>query len=313
MQSICPHCNTVYPDTPDEYLGMTCECTNCHNEFVIENIKLCSDCGAANVASANICCQCGKHFPPRLSLASASPQTFAPPYQMGTEYAANHAERKKKKGKAKDGQSNPLWSGLKTVGIIILSALIGLGAFLSSKSSELTESSLAENVKSSAGKDLFQNSQFIYHGAAIKSVTLHKGNTSGLYTNYRGDIVFERYGQTYSRPIAVSVEKDKSQYRFFYAIDFDYSKRPEFMKEDADIFFRRLAEQNADLKQYQFVSAERLSSNVVRCIVRNSSDASRMQVDIRVSQVKDTRNMAAAMRGLPEFQLSWEIIDSKNL
>ena len=36
MKTICPHCKQEYPETPDEYLGMTLQCSVCQKEFVCE-------------------------------------------------------------------------------------------------------------------------------------------------------------------------------------------------------------------------------------------------------------------------------------
>lgn len=33
MKTICPHCKQEYPETPDEYLGMTLQCSVCEKEF----------------------------------------------------------------------------------------------------------------------------------------------------------------------------------------------------------------------------------------------------------------------------------------
>ncbi len=63
MKTICPHCHQEFPETPDEYLGQTLECTVCHNEFICEKPKFCSECGAMNTARAITCHQCGNSFP----------------------------------------------------------------------------------------------------------------------------------------------------------------------------------------------------------------------------------------------------------
>jgi len=34
MKTICPHCKQEYPETPNEYLGMTLQCQTCHKVFV---------------------------------------------------------------------------------------------------------------------------------------------------------------------------------------------------------------------------------------------------------------------------------------
>ena len=34
MKTICPHCKQEYPETPDEYLGMTLQCSVCQKEFI---------------------------------------------------------------------------------------------------------------------------------------------------------------------------------------------------------------------------------------------------------------------------------------
>jgi len=72
MKTICPHCKQEFPETPDEYLGMTLECPVCQKEFVCEKAKFCSECGAASAAGALKCARCGKFFP-------AAPQKPAAP------------------------------------------------------------------------------------------------------------------------------------------------------------------------------------------------------------------------------------------
>ncbi len=39
MKTICPHCKQEYPETPDEYLGMTLQCSVCEKEFVCEKFN----------------------------------------------------------------------------------------------------------------------------------------------------------------------------------------------------------------------------------------------------------------------------------
>ena len=63
MKTICPYCKQEFPDTPDEYLGVTLECPVCKKEFVCEKAKYCAECGAINPARAITCHQCGKSFP----------------------------------------------------------------------------------------------------------------------------------------------------------------------------------------------------------------------------------------------------------
>ena len=63
MKTICPHCKQEYPETPDEYLGMTLQCSVCQKEFVCEKPKFCSECGTTNPSKAIKCSQCGKFFP----------------------------------------------------------------------------------------------------------------------------------------------------------------------------------------------------------------------------------------------------------
>ena len=50
MKTICPHCKQEYPETPDEYLGMTLQCSVCQKEFVCEKpinkrMLICVACG----------------------------------------------------------------------------------------------------------------------------------------------------------------------------------------------------------------------------------------------------------------------------
>ena len=62
MKTICPYCDQEYPETPDEYLGQSCECQNCHQDFVVEKAVICIGCGAANAKSATKCRRCGRIF-----------------------------------------------------------------------------------------------------------------------------------------------------------------------------------------------------------------------------------------------------------
>jgi len=62
MKTICPHCGQGYPEIPDEYLGMTLQCSVCHKEFVCENAKFCFACGTINYANAMKCFKCGNFF-----------------------------------------------------------------------------------------------------------------------------------------------------------------------------------------------------------------------------------------------------------
>ena len=39
MKTICPHCKQEYPETPDEYLGITLQCSVCEKEFVCEKVN----------------------------------------------------------------------------------------------------------------------------------------------------------------------------------------------------------------------------------------------------------------------------------
>ena len=74
MKTICPYCKQLFPETPDEYLGMALECPMCKKEFVCEKVKFCSECETANSAKSLKCAGCGKFFPK----APATPQ---PPFQ----------------------------------------------------------------------------------------------------------------------------------------------------------------------------------------------------------------------------------------
>ena len=62
MKTICPHCDQEYPDIPDDYLGMTCECAVCNKKFVVEKVKYCIQCGTANTQQASGCRECGNPF-----------------------------------------------------------------------------------------------------------------------------------------------------------------------------------------------------------------------------------------------------------
>ena len=88
MKTICPHCLQEFPETPDDYLGQTLECTVCHEEFICEKPKFCSECGAMNTARAITCHQCGNSFP-------VMRQPVSPPVQnYDTEDYTPHSSRK---------------------------------------------------------------------------------------------------------------------------------------------------------------------------------------------------------------------------
>ena len=38
MKTICPHCKQEYTEIPDEYLGITLQCSVCQKEFVCQNV-----------------------------------------------------------------------------------------------------------------------------------------------------------------------------------------------------------------------------------------------------------------------------------
>ena len=77
MKTICPHCKEVFPETPDEYLGMTLECPICQKQFVCEKPMFCPECGAIHPAKASACAQCGHRF----SATPPPPPPVQPPVQ----------------------------------------------------------------------------------------------------------------------------------------------------------------------------------------------------------------------------------------
>ena len=96
MKTICPYCKQLFPETPDEYLGMALECPMCKKEFVCEKVKFCSECGTANSAKSLKCAGCGKFFP-------KAPVTPQPPFQnqnsnsFAPDDSSEDNERKEKK------------------------------------------------------------------------------------------------------------------------------------------------------------------------------------------------------------------------
>jgi hypothetical protein len=62
MKTICPHCKQEFPEIPDEYLGMTLQCSVCEKEFVCEKPKFCIACGNISHANAIKCSGCGSFF-----------------------------------------------------------------------------------------------------------------------------------------------------------------------------------------------------------------------------------------------------------
>lgn len=90
MKTICPHCNQEYLETPDEYLGMTLQCSVCQKEFVCEKAKFCPECGAIHHAKAKQCTQCGKIL---LAVPQLKPEP--PPVQnYNSEDYTHHSSRK---------------------------------------------------------------------------------------------------------------------------------------------------------------------------------------------------------------------------
>ena len=305
MIVICPHCNTEYPDTPDEYQGMSCDCAVCQKEFIMKKAKFCSACGTANAAQAKICNNCGKSLRPVPTFVSRTES--APVFQPPSEENYAQPVKRAKKHKPKNEQSNSSGSWLKTLGgIILVVGFFVLKVFVFG-SSEVSASQLAKEVKEHAEKSYFNN--HLYQGSAIKDVTLQSSNSSPSGRFYRGEMVFERAGHTYRRPLVVFLEKQGESSQFFYSLDFSYSDKPEFLKEDADIFFKDLAGKIDQLRSFQFVSAEIISSNVVRCIAQSRIDSSRQQVDIRVNQLPGPIGKI----GVPQYRITWEMIDAKEL
>ena len=278
MKSICPHCGTEYPDTPDEYLGMTCECEACHNDFVIEKIKFCSYCGAANVARAGGCSSCGKRFPPNLAIPKRPPAP-SPTIQEESEGAyAVPPVRRKKKCKKETESSNSIWQNIKIVFVILI---VGGGIFWGMMSDELSADKVARDVETKEMAKLFGNKDFIYHGALVQGVTLTKDKSREK--TYSGEVRFARNNRSFKRPISVTYNKNGSQINYRYGVDFDYSKHPEFLEEDADIFFNSLKEVNQEMKTISLVSSKSHAPGVVRCIVRDSS-GDRAEMDIKVEE-----------------------------
>ena len=62
MKTICPNCKQEFSETPDEYLGMTLQCSVCQKEFVCKKAKFCTECGTLNYANAIKCSKCGNFF-----------------------------------------------------------------------------------------------------------------------------------------------------------------------------------------------------------------------------------------------------------
>ena len=92
MKTICPHCKQEYPETPDEYLGMTLQCSVCQKEFICEKAKFCSECGNSSHAKALKCSQCGKFFP-----------TIPTPQQPPTNTITPQDNRLNSKNNSSDG------------------------------------------------------------------------------------------------------------------------------------------------------------------------------------------------------------------
>ena len=93
MKTICPHCKEEFPETPDEYLGMTLECPICQKQFVCEKPKYCSECGAVNPAKALTCAQCGHSFPINPP-PPVQPPVTSPVQNYNSKDYAPHSSRK---------------------------------------------------------------------------------------------------------------------------------------------------------------------------------------------------------------------------
>ena len=85
MTTICPHCKQEFPDTPDEYLGVTLECPVCKKEFVCGKAKYCPECGAVSHSRAIICHRCKKPFP-EIPQPSAAPEAARDYATSGSSY-----------------------------------------------------------------------------------------------------------------------------------------------------------------------------------------------------------------------------------
>ncbi len=310
MKTICPHCRQEFPDIPDEYQNMSLECPVCRKEFVCRKPKFCPECGAINPAEAMKCAQCGKIF---LSVARQQPTVVVPnPVQEPSAMPIGKKTAKKKKND--QPATNSTGGNVKTVIVIIFVIAFFYGGICELRDvctdRQLSARKIEKKLKSTKMEELFGAKNFIYHGAEFKNVVLLR-QSKDLEKTFMGTVTFARCGRTYHRPIFVSYEKYGPVVAASYAIDscglnFDYSKNPEFLKEDADIIVSNLIKSKSSLASYSFVSAENLSPGVIRCIVREGSSGRREQVDIKVTTNIDFSNPSRS-------KIKSEVIASKNL
>ena len=271
----CPHCGGTL-EVQSDWEGLEVTCPLCNNAFTIPR----------------------REIPAAATGRRATPPPPPPPpaqsLPVGRYTPAADGGSRSSAAESSGGSSKGLGILVKIVVFILFAAG---GAFWAFKSDELAADKVARDVETKEMAKLFNNSNFIYHGASVRGVKLTKDKERER--TYTGEVMFGRNSRTFRRPISVTYEKNGKDISYRYGIDFDYSKHPEFMIEDADMFFDRLKGQ-LELKEWNFVSAGNLSPGVVRCIVRKGTEQGEVDIEIGNKDGK-THYKIVHFQGIPEL------------
>jgi len=246
---------------PNEYLGASIECPVCHNEFVCEESKICAHCGAVSPVSALKCAQCGSFF------IRKNPSAKAPAVQV--ESAPGTVVSPRSVADTSSGEQSSFFSWK-----IILLLLLFAGGYYFIVMPWLEKHSQEEQKEQMRNEiiNLFTSKDFIYYGAQVADIQPQQD--SGIYM-----VTFRRNGKLYTRPVRRRQSTiDKG--RYFTEMAFKYSEKPEYLVEDADLFWEKIKKDNPNLASYRLIEAKPLTPGIVRCTFSNGEETGKADLQI---------------------------------
>ena len=171
---------------------------------------------------------------------------------------------------------------LKITGVIAACVLLVGTPVYFWATADLSAGRVSDEIKACGMPDLMNDKKFIYSGALIEKVDLAKAKDRGK--TYRGEAVLKLAGRIFRRPVEVSYTKKDGRIIFSYTMDLDYSRHPEFLEEDAPIFFEQLKKYD-DWLTWDFISAKSPSPGVLRITAGQTVDGNRAETEVtNVSQ-----------------------------
>ena len=168
---------------------------------------------------------------------------------------------------------------LKITGVIAACVLLVGTPVYFWATADLSAGRVSDEIKACGMPDLMNDKKFIYSGALIEKVDLAKAKDREK--TYRGEAVLELAGRIFRRPVEVSYTKKDGRIIFSYTMDHDYSRHPEFLEEDAPIFFEQLKKYD-DWLTWDFISAKSPSPGVLRITAGQTVDGNRAETEVRI-------------------------------